>query len=79
VQLLDRSDPADPQRRFVRLLKSSSENMLNLLNHLLELSLKIRSAMAEDVPPANIGDPVPIRHILTNLVRNAVKFTSAGR
>lgn len=29
VQLLDRSDLPDPQRRFVRLLKSSSENMLN--------------------------------------------------
>lgn len=30
MQVLDRSDPADPQRCFVRLLKSSSENMLNL-------------------------------------------------
>lgn len=38
VQLLDRSDLPDPQRRFVRLLKSSSENMLNLLDHVLELS-----------------------------------------
>lgn len=38
VQLLDRSDLSESQRRFVRLLKSSSENMLNLLNHVLELS-----------------------------------------
>jgi signal transduction histidine kinase len=38
VQLLDRSELPDPQRRFVRLLKSSSEHMLNLLNHVLELS-----------------------------------------
>jgi signal transduction histidine kinase len=38
VQLLDRSDLPDPQRRFVRLLKSSAENMLNLLDHVLELS-----------------------------------------
>jgi PAS domain S-box-containing protein len=38
VQLLDRSELSDPQRRFVRLLKSSSEHMLNLLNHVLELS-----------------------------------------
>ena len=38
IQLLDRSDLADAQRRFVRLLKSSSENMLTLLDHVLELS-----------------------------------------
>ena len=38
VQLLDRSDLPDRQRRFVQLLKSSSENMLNLLEHVLELS-----------------------------------------
>jgi PAS domain S-box-containing protein len=38
VQLLDRSELPDRQRGFVRLLKSSSENMLNLLNHVLELS-----------------------------------------
>ena len=30
VQVLDLSDLTDPQRRFVRLLKSSSEHMLNL-------------------------------------------------
>jgi signal transduction histidine kinase len=38
VQLLDRSGLPDPQRRYVRLLKSSSENMLNLVEHVLELS-----------------------------------------
>lgn len=38
VQLLDRSELNDSQRRFVRLLKSSSEHMLGLLNHVLELS-----------------------------------------
>jgi PAS domain S-box-containing protein len=113
VQLLDNSDLSDQQRRFVRLLKSSSENMLNLLNHVLELSraesstfalvetpfslrtviddvvatfdpaarqknLQIRSAVAASVPAAMIGDPVAIRQILTNLVANAVKFTSEG-
>ena len=46
VQLLDRSDLAEPQRRFVRLLKSSSENMLTLLNHVLELSKAESSTFA---------------------------------
>jgi PAS domain S-box-containing protein len=46
VQLLDRSDLAEPQRRLVRLLKSSSENMLNLLNHVLELSRAESSSFA---------------------------------
>jgi PAS domain S-box-containing protein len=38
VQLLETSDLPERQRRFVRLLSSSSQNMLNLLNHVLELS-----------------------------------------
>jgi PAS domain S-box-containing protein len=38
VQLLGRGELAEGQRRWVRILKSSSENMLNLLNHVLELS-----------------------------------------
>ncbi len=46
AQLLDRSDLAEPQRRLVRLLKSSSENMLNLLNHVLELSKAESSSFA---------------------------------
>jgi PAS domain S-box-containing protein len=38
VQMLERSGLGEQQHRFVRLLKSSSDNMLNLLNHVLELS-----------------------------------------
>jgi PAS domain S-box-containing protein len=113
VQMLDRSDLGEPQRRFVRLLKSSSENMLTLLNHVLELSkaesstfalvetpfsvhavvddvvatfeeaarekgLAIRWSIGPSVPPSLNGDPVAIRQILSNLIGNAVKFTSEG-
>jgi PAS domain S-box-containing protein len=113
VQMLDRSDLSEAQRRLLRLLKSSSENMLNLLDHVLELSkaesssftpvetpfsmqeivadvvsvfdtaarakgLQLRASCAEAVPPAVIGDPVAMRQVLSNLVGNAVKFTSTG-
>ena len=113
VQLLDRGELSESQRRFVRLLKSSSENMLSLLNHVLELSKTSRPALpwwrchsrsrpwwtkwsppsslprarrdwrcerrwTEAVPSIVIGDPVAMRQILSNLVGNAVKFTSDG-
>ena len=38
VQMLDRSELPEPQHRLIRLLKSSSQHMLELLNHVLELS-----------------------------------------
>jgi PAS domain S-box-containing protein len=38
VQMLERGGLTDQQGRLVRLLKSSSDNMLNLLNQVLELS-----------------------------------------
>jgi PAS domain S-box-containing protein len=46
VQLLDRTELSEQQRRFVRLLKSSADNMLNLLNHVLELSRAESSSFA---------------------------------
>ena len=38
VQMLERSGLSEQQHRLVRLLKSASGNMLNLLNHVLDLS-----------------------------------------
>ena len=54
VQLLERSDLGEPQRRFVRLLKSSSENMLNLLNRVLELSKAESSTFALAETPLSV-------------------------
>ena len=46
VQLLDRSELSAQQRRFVQLLKSSSQHMLTLLDHVLELSRAESSSFA---------------------------------
>jgi signal transduction histidine kinase len=51
VQLLERSALADPQRRYVQLLKSSSDNILSLLDRVLQLSEAESSAFAlREVP-----------------------------
>jgi PAS domain S-box-containing protein len=55
VQLLHRSDLPDPQRRFVRLLKSSSENLLNLLDHVLELSKAESTSFALAEVPSSLA------------------------
>ena len=46
VQLLDRSDLSEAQHRYLRLLKSSSDNMLALLDHVLALSRAESSTFA---------------------------------
>jgi PAS domain S-box-containing protein len=70
VQLLDRSDLSAPQRRFVRLLKSSSENMLNLLNHVLELS------KAESSSFALVETPFSLRAVIDDVMST---FDAAAR
>ena len=46
VQLLDLSDLTEAQRRYLRLLKSSSQHMLTLLERVLELSRSESSSFA---------------------------------
>ena len=58
VQLLERGELSESQRRLVRLLKSSSDNMLTLLNHVLELSKAESSSFALVETPFPLGDVV---------------------
>jgi len=70
VQMLDRGDLTEQQRRLVRLLKSSSENMLNLLNHVLELS------KAESGSFALVEAPFSLRAVIDDIVST---FDAAAR
>ena len=70
VQLLERSELPHPQRRLVGLLKSSSENMLNLLNHVLELS------KAESTSFALVEVPFSLAAVVDDVVAT---FTTAAQ
>jgi PAS domain S-box-containing protein len=111
--LLGGTELSTIQQKFVRTLRSSAENLLNLVNEVLDFS-KIESGKVtleerpvdlrklagdvvgalqvkadekgialdlrvdEGVPREVTGDPVKLAQVLTNLVGNAIKFTSSG-
>jgi signal transduction histidine kinase len=70
VQLLDRSELSESQRRLIRLLKSSSDNMLNLLTHVLDLS------KAESTGFALVEAPFALKDVVDDVVAT---FATAAR
>ena len=113
AHLLGMTELTVQQKKLVRILGSSSESLLHLVNQILDLS-KIESGkmvleeravdlrqlvqeiadnfqlkahdkglallihVDERVPRGVVGDPVKLGQVLTNLVGNALKFTSRG-
>ncbi|HKV11058.1 MAG TPA: ATP-binding protein, partial [Thermoanaerobaculia bacterium] len=111
--LLRQTELSPPQQKLVRILGSSSENLMNLVNQILDFGrieagkmsleerpvdlrqlvgeigdrfrlraqekrIALRLEVDERVPQDVVGDPVKLDQVLTNLVGNAVKFTSEG-
>lgn len=113
VQLLQDTTVTDKQAKYLRSISFASDNLLNIINdvldiskleagavvfektpfdvseclgHLLEMfrpkanekNLKLQAELGPDVPQKLVGDPTKVCQIITNLISNAIKFTSEG-
>ena len=60
-------------------LKDVLDRVHSFLSHVAgEKDITLSSSMETAYPKAVIGDPVRLQQVLTNLVNNAIKFTSEG-
>lgn len=113
TEILQKTSDNPRQEKHLRMLKSASQHLTELINGLLDYSkleagrmhidrqafrlrelvesitlrlqpraeekeISLLAAVDERVPEQLIGDPLKMAQVLTNLIGNAVKFTSEG-